>query len=135
MLDQLLKGALQGLTGNQAGGASPLLQLAASLLSNGGQFGGLAGLIQQFQRAGLDSHMASWISTGQNLPISAEQLTKVFGAGEMQKMAAQVGMESNALGGELAQLLPQMIDKLTPQGQVPHTGLDDALGLLGKLVR
>lgn len=50
-------------------------------------------------------------------------------------MAARVGMEPNALGGELSKLLPQMIDKLTPQGQVPQTGLDDALGMLSKAVR
>jgi len=135
MLDQLLKGALQGLAGNQAGSASPLLQIVASLLNDNGQFGGLAGLIQQFQRAGMDSQMSSWISTGQNMPISVEQLMKVFGAGEMQKMASQVGMEPNAFGAELSQLLPQMVDKLTPQGQVPGTGLDDALGMLGKLMR
>lgn len=135
MLDQLLKGALQGLAGSQAGGTSPLLQLVASLLNNNSQFGGLAGLIQQFQRAGLDSQISSWISTGKNMPISAEQLLKVFGAGEMQKMASQVGMEPNAFGAELSQLLPQMIDRVTPQGQVPSTGLEDALGMLGKLMR
>jgi|DewCreStandDraft_4_1066084.scaffolds.fasta_scaffold83683_2 uncharacterized protein YidB (DUF937 family) len=58
MLDQLVKGVFQGLTGNQGGG-NALLQLAASMLSNNGQFGGIAGLIQQFQRAGLGDQMGS----------------------------------------------------------------------------
>jgi uncharacterized protein YidB (DUF937 family) len=135
MLEQLLKGALQGLAGGSAGSASPLLQLAASLLNNGGRFGGLAGLIRQFEQAGLGSQMASWISTSQNLPVTAEQLMQAIGSGQMQQMAAQVGMEPHALGGELSKLLPQVIDRLTPQGEVPQSGLEDALGMLGKLVR
>src|SRR6267142_3538312 len=131
MLEQLLKGALQGFAGGQSG-PSPLLQIAATLLNNGGQFGGLPGLIQQFQRAGLDSHVNSWVSTGQNLPISPEQLTQVLGSGHLQQMAQQAGIDPQALSGQLAQLLPQMIDKLTPQGQAPSGGVADALGMLGK---
>jgi len=133
MLEQLLKGALQGLTGGQSA-SSPLLQIAATLLNNGSQFGGLPGLIQQFQRAGLDSHVSSWVSTGQNLPISPEQLTQVLGSGHVQQMAQQAGMDPQALSGQLAQLLPQMIDKLTPHGQAPSGGVEDALGMLGKLM-
>jgi len=134
MLEQILRGALQGFGGNQAG-SSPLLQIAAALLNNGGRFGGLEGLIQQFQRAGFDSQMNSWISTGQNLPISPEQLSQVLGAGHVQQMAQQAGMDPNALSAQLSQLLPQMIDKLTPQGQTPSGGLEDALGMLGKMMR
>jgi uncharacterized protein YidB (DUF937 family) len=135
MLEQMLKGALQSLSGNQSAGSSPLLQIAAALLNNGGQFGGLQGLIQQFQRAGLDGHINSWISSGQNLPISPDQLTQVLGSGQLQQMAQQVGMDPQALSGHLSELLPQMIDKLTPHGQVPSGGMEDVLGMLGKLVR
>ena len=134
MLEQLLQGALQGLAGNQAG-SNPLLQIAAAMLSNNSQFGGLQGLIQQFQRSGFDSQMNSWISTGQNLPISPDQLTQVLGAGRMQQMAQQVGMDQEAFGGQLSQLLPQMVDRLTPQGQAPSGGFDDALAMLGRLSR
>jgi uncharacterized protein YidB (DUF937 family) len=134
MLEQILRGALQGFGGNQSG-SSPLLQIAAALLNNGGRFGGLEGLIQQFQRAGLDSHINSWISTGQNLPISPEQLSQVLGAGHVQQMAQQAGVDANSLSEQLSQLLPQMIDKLTPQGQAPSGGLEDALGMLGKMMR
>jgi uncharacterized protein YidB (DUF937 family) len=134
MLEQMLQSALQGLAGNQQG-SSPLLQIAAAMLSNNSQFGGLQGLIQQFQGAGLDSHMNSWISSGQNLPISPDQLTRVLGAGPMQQMAQQAGLDQDAFGGQLSQLLPQMIDRLTPQGQAPSGGFDDALAMLGKLSR
>lgn len=134
MLDQLVKGVFQGLTGNQGGG-NALLQLAASMLSNNGQFGGIAGLIQQFQRAGLGDQMSSWISTGPNLPISAQQLAQVFGSGQMQQMANQVGLALEAFGDQLSQLLPQIVDRLTPQGQAPEGGFSDALELLAKLAK
>lgn len=134
MLEQLLKGALQGLTGSTSN-SSPLLQIAAALLSNGGQAGGLQGLIQQFQQAGLGGHMDSWISTGQNLPISPDQLTQVLGSGKLQQMAQQAGMDPQALSSGLSQVLPQMIDKLTPQGQAPSSGFDDVIGMLGRLGR
>ena len=138
MLEQLIQSALQGLAGNQAGnqsGMSPLLQIAAAMLNNNGQFGGLQGLVQQFQQAGFGSHMNSWISTGQNMPISPDQLSQILGAGRMQEMAQQAGMDPQSMSGQLSQLLPQMIDKLTPQGSVPSGGLEDALGSLGRLVR
>ena len=134
MLEQLLQGVLQGFAGNQAG-SSPLLQIAAALLNNNGQFGGLQGLIQQFQRAGLESHMNSWISTGPNLPISPEQLTQVLGAGPMQQMAQQAGIDPQTLSSHLSQLLPQMVDRVTPNGTAPAGGLDDALAMLGNLSR
>ena len=134
MLEQLLRGALQGFGGNQSS-SSPLLQIAAALLNNGGQFGGLQGLIQQFQRAGFDNQVNSWVSTGQNLPISPDQLMQVLGAGRMQQMAQDSGLDAQSLSGGLAELLPQMIDKVTPQGQTPDGGLDDALGMLARLSR
>ena len=143
MLEQLIQSALQGLAGNQAPsgnqsgmtGMSPLLQIAAALLNNNGQFGGLQGLVQQFQQAGFGSHMNSWVSTGQNMPISPDQLSQILGAGRMQEMAQQAGMDPQSMSGQLSQLLPQMIDRLTPQGSVPSGGLEDALGSLGRLVR
>ena len=134
MLEQLLKGALQGLTGS-SGGSNPLLQIAAAMLSNGSQFGGLQGLIQQFEQAGLGSHMSSWIGTGQNMPISPDQLAQVFGSGQLQQMAQQAGMDPQALSSGLSQVLPQMIDKLTPQGEAPNNGFADVLGSLGSLMR
>lgn len=134
MLEQLLQGALQGLTG-QASNSNPLLQIAASLLSNGGQFGGLQGLVRQFEQAGLGGHMNSWIGTGQNLPISPDQLSQVLGSGRLQQMAQQAGMDTNALSSGLSQVLPQMIDKLTPQGQAPSGGFGDVMGMLGGLMR
>lgn len=135
MLDQLLKGALQGLAGSQQGGSHALLQLAAAMLSNDGPSGGIAGLIRQFQRAGLGEQMNSWISTGPNLPVTAQQLAQALGGGQIQQMAQQVGMEPTAFGDQLAQLLPQLVDQLTPDGRAPAGGFGDVLALLSKMTK
>ncbi len=133
MLDKLISGALQGMGGGQTG-ASPMMQIVMSLLANQGQSGGLAGLIQQFQQAGLGAQVNSWISTGANLPVSTDQIMQVFGAGRMQQMAQQAGMEPGQFGGQLAQMLPQLIDQLTPKGQVPAGGIDNPMAALTKLL-
>jgi len=135
MLDKLIAGALQGMAGPAAPGQSPLMQIIGPLLSNGGPYGGLAGLMQMFQQAGLGQQAASWVSTGANMPISVEQLTKVFGSGQLQQMAASAGMDAGQLGNQLAEMLPQFIDHLTPGGQMPTGGVEDPLAALSKLLR
>ena len=147
LLDSLLQGALgqgqaagQG-TGGSQGGAL-LLQLAMQLLAggvgsrggSGGGSGGLMDLIQQFQQAGLGQHVNSWIGTGQNMPISPEQLTQVFGRGQLEQMAASTGMDVGQVSSGLSDLLPQLIDRVTPQGQVPSQGIEGALAELSQML-
>jgi len=107
------------------------MQIAMQMLSSQG---GLSGLAQQFQQAGLGPQMNSWISAGQNLPISPEQLSQVFGQQQLQQMAAGSGLDQAEVSRGLSDLLPQMIDKLTPQGQIPAGGIDSALSELSKLM-
>lgn len=133
MLDKLITGAIQGMSSGQANATSPLMQLLGALLSNGGPYGGLAGLMQQFQQAGLGQQAGSWVSTGENMPISVEQLTKVFGNSQLQQMASSVGMDASQFGGELSQMLPKLIDQLTPNGKVPTGGVEEPLAVLSKL--
>ncbi len=94
----------------------------------------MAALIEQFQRAGLGQQVNSWIGTGQNLPISPDQLMQALGQGRMQEMASSSGMDLGQLSGGLSDLLPKMIDGLTPSGQVPASGIDDALAELSKMM-
>ncbi len=133
MLDKLITGALQGMTG---GGQQqdPLLQILSMLLSNQGGGGGLAGLIQQFQEAGLGEQAQSWVSRGPNQPISLEQLMQVFGAERIEHMAAGTGMPRDVFGARLSELLPQAVDQMTPDGELPSGGVDDALAMLSKLM-
>lgn len=95
------------------------------------QTGGLNGLIEKISAGGLGEQVASWISTGQNIPISAEQIQAVLGSSFLQEMAQKAGVNTNEAAGTLATLLPQFIDKLTPEGQVPGDNKLPELELAG----
>ena len=86
---------------------------------NSPQVGGIAGLQQMFQQKGLGSVVASWVGNGQNLPISVDQLHNVLQGGALQDLAAKSGMDTTQLAGLFSTLLPHVVDKLTPNGQVP----------------
>lgn len=91
--------------------------------------GGLTGLLDKFKSGGLGQLADSWVGTGENLPISAEQIQGVLGSEQIQQLAAKVGIAPEALSGQLASLLPQLIDKVTPNGSVPDQGsLQQGLG-------
>jgi uncharacterized protein YidB (DUF937 family) len=79
---------------------------------------GLSGLLQQFHDKGLGGLVTSWVSTGQNLPISADQIQHVLGSEQVKELAAKAGISPDAAGSHLAEFLPMLIDKLTPNGQV-----------------
>jgi uncharacterized protein YidB (DUF937 family) len=94
--------------------------------------GGLGGLVEAFQAKGLGDVVASWIGTGQNLPVTAEQIQSVLGSGLVQQLAARVGLPPEAASALLAQILPQAVDRLTPEGTLPAGGL---LGQVTGLLR
>lgn len=127
--------AMLGQGGGQGGGQAALLQLVLGMLANNGQGGGLGGLMEKFQSAGLGEQMNSWVGTGQNQPVSAEQLGSVFGQDQMSQMAEKMGLSTGDLGAQLSQLLPQAVDQFTPGGQAPQGGLGDLGDLLGQLMR
>lgn len=124
-------GALGGGAPGQQGG---LLEAVTGLINNP-QTGGLQGLIQSFEQKGLGNVISSWVGTGQNLPISAEQLQSVLGNAQVQAMAQKLGLSPEAITSHLAQVLPQVVDKVTPDGTVPKDGdaLQSAIGMLGGL--
>lgn len=129
----LFDSVVGALAGGQSGGDSPLLSIVMQLINNP-QTGGLGGLVQSFQQGGLGNIVNSWVSTGQNLPISAEQIKAVLGGGQLQDIASQLGVSTEQASGGLADLLPQLVDKLTPNGQVPEGGdlLAQGLDMLKK---
>jgi uncharacterized protein YidB (DUF937 family) len=81
---------------------------------------GLSGLVALFQEKGLGELVSSWVGTGQNLPISSEQLTQALGTDTVHRLANQAGVPPETATQQLAQLLPSLIDHLTPQGHVPE---------------
>lgn len=143
LLDSVLGAALGG--GQAGGGQADLLNMVVGMLAGGGQGsqggqagGGLGALLEQFQRSGLGDVAASWVSTGQNLPISPDQLGQALGGDQVAGMASKLGMDSGDLLGQLSQMLPQVVDRLTPDGQVPaqiDPGRIDLGGLLGALLK
>lgn len=135
LMDSLLGAAQQALNGQQAqDGAVDWGRLLSGLLANGAIQGGLAGLLQQLQAGGLGEQVQSWISTGSNLPVSGEQLGSALGGDLLAQLAGQAGVSTSEAGTQLSQWLPQVVDKLTPQGQLPAGGLDLG-GLLGQLLQ
>ncbi len=133
LLDSVM-GAVMGQVQQQGGIGAVLGQL----LANDGEGGGLRGLVEKFNEAGLGEVVGSWIGKGENLPVSADQLKEVLGSDLLGKLAGQLGVDPAQASGQLAELLPGLVDKLTPQGVAPENGLGDAgelLGMLGNLLQ
>ena len=112
---------------------NPTAAAAMELLKN--QPGGLAGLVQRFHDKGLGDVARSWVGTGQNLPISAEQIQSVLSNEHVKAFAAKAGISPDMASAKIAELLPAIVDKLTPNGQVPEQNslLQSGLSLLKSL--
>jgi uncharacterized protein YidB (DUF937 family) len=126
-----------GALGAGGSGQGELMNVVAGMLHNDAPGGGLAGLVTKFEQGGFGDVIASWIGTGQNLPISADQLKSVLGSDTIANLAQQLGLSHGDAAGQLSQMLPQVIDKLTPHGNVPAGGLGglgEIGGLLGSLM-
>jgi uncharacterized protein YidB (DUF937 family) len=112
---------------------NPTISAAMEMLKN--HPGGLSGLVQQFHDKGLGDVVSSWIGTGQNLPISAEQIQGVLNNEHVKAFAAKSGISPEVASAKIAELLPAIVDKLTPNGQVPEQSslLQTGLNLLKSL--
>ena len=133
LLNSLAGAAMNAVSGqaNSGGGldAQTMMKVASQLLE---QSGGLQGLIGKLQSGGLSSGVSSWVGTGANQAVSGEQLQQALGGDLLGQLAQQFGGNTQAAAGGLADMLPGLIDKLTPDGQVPADGGANALqGLLG----
>jgi uncharacterized protein YidB (DUF937 family) len=103
----------------EAGGQSSMLDNLLEML-NDQKSGGITGLIQKFNEKGLGDHISSWIGTGENLPISADQIKNALGSDKIKELASKLNLGEHDTSKSLADLLPQLIDRLTPDGSVPH---------------
>ena len=79
----------------------------------------LGGLLQQMEQAGLGRQARSWVGAGQNEPLSPEAIGAVFGEGGIDAIARQAGLTPKQASDGLSQLLPEVVDRLTPDGQMP----------------
>ena len=103
------------------------------MLAPTGMSGGLANLVNICHQKGLGDIVNSWISTGPNLPITAEQIRSVLGSSEVQALAAKAGIDPSKVSAAIAQILPHLVDKATPNGRMPGGGIFDPIsGILEK---
>ena len=142
VLGQVLGGGAQSQQpGGGLGGLGDLGGLAGALgglLANNGAQGGLGGLVNKFEQAGMGDVIGSWIGKGENAPVSGNQLNDVLGSDVVSGIANKLGINAATLLPMLATMLPALIDKLTPHGKVPEQGLgnqDDLLASLSGLLQ
>jgi uncharacterized protein YidB (DUF937 family) len=109
-------GLLDGLLGGVVG--AEMATVVNSLIE---KHGGIQGIVSQLEQQGLGGTVRSWVGTGANQPITADQIHQAFGSDTVKQLAAKVGMTPEDLAAKLSQLLPQAIDKLTPGGVVAKT--------------
>lgn len=110
LLDNIL-----GLVGGK-GGADGIFGAIGTLINENG---GLPGLVQKFQQGGLTEAVNSWIGLGENHAISENHILQVLGSDKIQALAKQFGLDGSQLASQIAGVLPQVIDKLTPDGELP----------------
>ncbi len=106
------KGALSQLEG------AILPVVLGEVMGNGGQ-GGLSAIVAKLQQAGFGDQVKSWIGTGQNLPITAEQLQQVLGSDTVKQLAARFNIPVDQISKVLAQQLPKAVDGASPNGTLP----------------
>jgi len=138
----LLDSVLGAIGGGQQQANDPkalLIQAAIGLLTKqggaGGAAGGLGGLLSAFEGAGLGQVAQSWIGNGANQAITPDQVQQALGGGHLEELAQAAGISPSEAAGHLSEILPGLVDKLTPQGSAtaPAEGLDLG-GLLGGLL-
>ncbi|HKT74782.1 MAG TPA: YidB family protein [Steroidobacteraceae bacterium] len=124
-----LAGAMSGQPGAaanpNANATAAVIAQVLGMLQN--RPGGLGGLLQAFQQSGIGHIFQSWIGTGQNLPVSTDQVRNVLGSDWVAKITQATGLPASQVEQHLSAVLPQIIDHLTPNGQMPQGDLGSVL--------
>ena len=128
--------SIMGMLG-KGGGKDIMSQLATMLTGKGGDGMGLSRLLDQFKGAGLGDKADSWVGNGENAPLDPDDVEKAIGSERLAEMSKQTGESVGALKTDLSKMIPDAVNKLTPDGKVPDPGdlLNMVKGLdLGKLL-
>lgn len=121
LLDQLA-GIAGGQSGGQAGAIGAIMQMLQS------QPGGIGGVLSSFQQKGLGGMAQSWMQPGANQPVSPGQVEEALGQNAVGDVASRLGVSHEEAAGHLSQFLPQIMEHLSPGGQVPADGGAGAIG-------
>ena len=119
-MDDLNK--MLGSLGGATSGAGGSGDIAGAIGALAGSEGGLEGLLGQLSNAGLGDQVQSWVGTGPNQPVDPDQLASALGPERVNQLSSQTGIDVASLLPMLAAFLPQIINALTPNGQVPSGG-------------
>lgn len=138
LLDSILGSVMGGAQGQgsvQGALMNAVMQIVANKAGGGagGGLGGLGGLVGALTQGGLGDAASSWVGKGENLPVSADQIQSALGSGAgggiLAQLAQSAGLSQGDAASGLSQLLPGLVDKLTPDGQIPQQGtLEKLLG-------
>ena len=131
--DQGGLGGLGGIVGGLVGGGTTgkILPVLLSMLASG-KFGGLEGLLKQFNNNGMQNQLTSWVSTRPNETISSTQVEQALGQDTVAEIAQKAGVDQTEAAQGLADVIPQLVDKMTPTGTMPQQDvISDVLGKLG----
>ncbi len=126
----LLDGLAGAVLGKMMGDKGSMSEIAMEMFN---QNGGLEGILSKFEDGGLADLAASWVGNGDNESVSSSQITKTLGAGAISEMAGNFGISPDMLSGQLAQYLPDVVNKMTPDGEVNDNSgelLSSVLGML-----
>jgi len=136
ILDSIVS-ALDSSSGAAPQSAAVVSEVLSMVRGQGGAANGLTSLLQAFAAGGLGHLFQSWVSSGQNLPVSAQQIQSVLGnSGMLQRIAQATGMQPADVAQHLSTVLPQIVDHLTPNGQIHPADASSALeGLAQRFLR
>lgn len=133
----LLNSLVSSMAGGKSSGLAALLPVALDFVKS--YPGGLGGLLNKLQQGGLAEIVASWLGKGENLPVTGPQLRTALGDADVDRLASEAGQDADSVLSSLASVLPQVIDRLTPDGVVPegNKGLDmvSLMGVLSSLMK
>lgn len=130
--------SLTGLLSSQSEDGTPaVMSLLNMLIGDRGQEGGLGAIIGQLQSSGLGDQVASWLGSGDNLPVSGEQLQEALSGDTLGQLGSMLNLGEGDVAGQLSQMLPNLVDKLSPNGdmEVAQTDSSEVLGMLGSLLK
>jgi len=129
----------RGAAGGSATGGGGLADVLGQVLGGSGRgaAGGLGGLLEQLERAGFGEQANSWVSRGANKPISPDAMTQIFGHQGLEQISRQAGISPDEASRGLSALLPEVVDRMTPDGAVPDANtlansVDDFARRLGR---
>jgi uncharacterized protein YidB (DUF937 family) len=107
-------GMFDGILGGIVGGG--MASVVSNILE---KHGGLQGVVSQFERNGLGATVQSWVATGANQSISSQDLQQALGPDLLRQLSEKSGLSVQDLAQRLAQVLPEAVDKMTPNGTIP----------------